>query len=282
MQRLLSGFLLVLFGVGPAHAQWERIVVYWEGETGIHRDISQQSSSHPLEYFLTPSAERDLVKSLCLGCPLDKHGRRIKLQDYEVEKSQRSLGKPFDAEIVEVTLTIRAGREMQEINHQESHSSTSTGSWQQAQWKSILMQSGPDSYRELYFLIDNGTWNRPQSNAELLQTHGAYVLQTIDHSSIDPDNCFADGRWVIQASGPWLIDFLPVEKLLARIPADSEPAGELACDAISMQDFEMSSLIQKKCSGGRCDYVGTETVHFRLEDHKPVPESASFKPMEPE
>jgi hypothetical protein len=283
MKRLLSGLLLVLFSVSPVHAQWERIVVYWEGETGIHRDISSQSSPHPLEYFLTPSPERDSVKSLCLGCPLDKHGRKISLQDYDVEKSQRSLGKPFDAEIIEVILTFRAGREMQEINQQESHSSMGSEPLQQAQWKSILMQSGPDSYRELYFLIDNGTWNPAQSRAQLLQTRGIFVLETVDSSTFSVDDCFADGRWVVRPSGPWLIDFSPVEKgLLERIPAGAEPAGELACNAISMQDFELSSLIQKKCTGGHCDYIGTETVKFQMDGRKAVPESAEFKAMEPQ
>src|SRR6266702_486540 len=40
---------------------------------------------HPLQYYLTPSPERDPANSLCLGCPVAAGGRQRTLQDFVVE-----------------------------------------------------------------------------------------------------------------------------------------------------------------------------------------------------
>ena len=39
MPRNLTSVVLVLLGACPVYAQWERIEVYWTGETGVHRTV---------------------------------------------------------------------------------------------------------------------------------------------------------------------------------------------------------------------------------------------------
>lgn len=286
MSRNLIPVVLLLLCARPASAQWERIEVYWTGETGVHRTVSRQSSPHPLQFYLESSAERDPSNSLCLGCALDAHGQRIKLEDFEVEKSQRILGQAFGKQILEIVFTFRAGSAMQKIGREEAereHSSgdTSPAAWDKplAEWKSIIMQSSDDSYRELYFLAGSGVWNRSQSEARVLTAGGAQVLEAVDDTSIAPDACFSDGRWLLKSSGPWLIDFSAVEKeMFSRIPQGSEPVGGLSCRAITMEKLEVSSLIQKKNPGCKaCDYLGIETIRFRLDGPRAMPVSASFK-----
>jgi hypothetical protein len=287
MPRNLISVVLLLLGTCPVYAQWERIEVYWTGETGVHRTVSRQGSPHPLQFYLEPSAERDPSNSLCLGCELDAHGQRIKLEDFDVEKSQRILGRPFGKQILEIVLTFRAGSAMQKTNREEAAREHSVGDTSPnafdkplAEWKSIVIQDSEDSYRELYLLVSSGTWNRSQSKASVLTAGGEQVLETIDDSSMVPDTCFSDGRWLLKPSGPRLIDFSAVEKdMFRRIPQGSEPVGGLGCGAIAMEKLEMSSLIQKKNAGCKvCGYLGTETIRFRLEGPRAMPVSVSFTP----
>ena len=286
MSRILIAVVLFLLSTRPVYAQWERIEVYWTGESGVHRTVSRQGSTHPLQFYLSPSADRDPSNSLCLGCPLDSGGQTIKLEDFDVEKSQRVLGQPFGKRIIEIVLTFRASSVMQKINREEAarqHSSgdTSPAAWDKplAEWKSIVMQSADDSYRELYFLASTGTWDRPPSEVRMLTAGSEQVLETVDDSSVVPDTCFSDGRWLLKPSGPWLIDFSAVEEaMLKNIPQNSEPAGGLGCGAISVEKLEMSSLIREKnASCQACDYLGTETIRFRLDGPRAVPASSSFR-----
>ena len=150
-----------------------------------------------------------------------------------------------------------------------------------AQWKSIIVQSDADSYREVYFLDGSGVWNQSTSKSQVLTIGDKQVLETIDASSFDADDCLGDGRWVLEASGPWLIDFSAVQsEVLKHVPADGELAGEFACGAIAMQELEARMLIQKRCEscGKVHDFLGTETVRFLLDGHRAVPVSSRLTP----
>jgi hypothetical protein len=148
MSRILIPVGLLLLSTRPVHAQWERVEVYWTGESGVHRTVSRQGSPHPLQFYLSPSAERDPSNSLCLGCEGDGH-QQIKLEDFDVEKSQRILSQAFGKQIVEIVLTFRAGSAMQKANREEAereHSSADTSpdayAKPLAEWKSIRTKEG--------------------------------------------------------------------------------------------------------------------------------------------
>lgn len=120
MARVLACFALLLLNASSSYAQWERVVVSTTNEGGYASNVVH-GSPHPLQYFLTPSPERDPSNSLCLGCPVaTANGRKKTLQDYEVESSQRVLGKAFGRKVIELVLSFRLGPELMKTYAEEA------------------------------------------------------------------------------------------------------------------------------------------------------------------
>lgn len=274
----------VILGV-PAHAQWERIQVDWTGTRGIRERISRRDSAYPLQFYLTPSADRDFDNSLCLGC--DMEGHRLGLQDFTIEISQRVIGQYRGRNIVQIVLSFFVAPSMQRRYRQEAareHTSADAfpGSFEKpvSEWKSIVVESSAGKYRELYFLIDTGTWIRPLSTAHVLTAGGIQVLVTVDPFNFRAGGC-TDGYWVLEPAGPALIDFSEVQKEIEKvIPPDAAPS-DTRCDALSMDKLLVSSPVRRKhaeCQA--CDNFGTAVVHFRLDGNRALPVSSSFVPEE--
>lgn len=111
MPRILVCAALVLFGARSSHTQWERVETTWTDEHGLTSRVLH-SSPHPLQFYLTPSPERDPTNSLCLGYPLTDSGQRRNLKDYVIDVSQRPLGKAFRRQIIEIVLSFRDSPEI--------------------------------------------------------------------------------------------------------------------------------------------------------------------------
>jgi hypothetical protein len=269
---------------GPAHAQWERIQIDWTGEGGIRETTSRHGSAHPLQFYLNPSGERNFDNSLCLGC--DEYGHRVTLQDFTVETSQRVIGRYRGRKIIEIVLSFRIAPAMQQIYREEAareHSGgdTSLESYETpvSEWKSIVVETSAGLYRELYFLIDSGTWLQPLSPARVLTVAGAQVLGTNDPFNFHEGGC-TDGYWVFEPAGPSLIDLSAVQKAVRRVvPPDAAPV-ETRCYALSMEKLLVRSSVQRKGACHSCDYLGTAVVHFRLRGNRALPVSSSFVPEE--
>lgn len=283
IKRLLAFAVLAATISLPAQAQWERIQVDWTGENGIRETTSRPGSAHPLQFYLTPSAERDFDNSLCLGC--DMYGHRLTVQDFTTETSQREIGKYRGKKIVEVVLSFRVAPAMQEIYRKQAAREHSTGdvspeSYDKplAEWKSILIEASVGTYRELYFLVNTGSWIRPLSVARVLSVGGAQVLVTFDPFNFQAGGC-TDGYWILESAGPSLIDFSAVQKEVEKVIPRDAVAMETRCDALLMDKLLVTSPVQEKnnvCHS--CGYLGTAEVHFRLDGNRAIPVSSLFVP----
>lgn len=267
-----------------AQAQWERIQVDWTGESGIRETTSRIGSAYPLQFYFSPSAERDFDNSLCLGCEM--YGHRLTLEDFTVETSQYEIGDYHGRKIVEIVLSFRVAPAMQQIYRKEAareHSGADESAESYAKplcvWKSIVMETSIGKYRELYFLIDTGTWTRPMSTARVLTVGGAQVLANVDAFDFRAGGC-TDGYWILEPAGPSLIDFSAVQKEVESVVPPDAIALDMRCSGLAMDKSLVSSSVQRKNACHSCDYLGTVMVHFRLEGNRAVPVSSSFKPQE--
>lgn len=291
MPKILACFALLLSSAASSYAQWERVVVSRTDEGGFASNVVH-GSQHSLEYYLTPSPERDPSNSLRLGCPVGTvNTRKTTLQDYAVESSQRVLGESFGRMVVEVELSFRMGPLLMKINAEEAaresgdpgrvYSYPDTYYTPVARWKSIIMESSANQYQELYLLINTWELDQPLSKASLFNAGDAQILATVDHLPGNGANC-EDSYWVVGQDGPRLIDLSAVDNEIKRLTPPDALCRESRCWALSMENLEVRAAIQQKdarCT--RCD-LGTAVVHFRLDGHRAIPVSSSFEPLEPE
>jgi hypothetical protein len=69
MPTILACVVLLLLGTSSSYAQWEPIGTAWTDEHGLGSRVPR-NSPYPLEFYLTPTPERDPANSLCPGCPV--------------------------------------------------------------------------------------------------------------------------------------------------------------------------------------------------------------------
>ena len=141
----------------PPSAQWQRIEMDAKGGLGK----SVPTVPHALQFYLTASPDRDPSNSLCLGCKT-ANGRAVSLNDYATKISRQLVGKAFGRAIyqIELSFEVKKGSVVEQMRHEWEEKEKEEGhdvSFQNlppVKWKSIVMQSSGDTYRELYLLID--------------------------------------------------------------------------------------------------------------------------------
>lgn len=271
--------VLFFLGAWPASAQWQRIEMDAKG--GLGKPVT--SIPHPLEFYLTASPDRDPSNGLCLGCKI-ANGQAVSLNDYSIKTSKQLVGEAFGRAIyqIELSFEVKTGSVVEQMRQEWEEKDKAQGrdvSFQDlppVQWKSIVMQSSVDAYRELYLLIDEQTYVEPLSNARLLTVGSARILATTDPSAGNGGLC-TEGYWVLEPEGPWLLDFTPVHLEIAKLIPPDAIAPQMGCWALSMEEAEVKSLVQlKSAECHACGYVGTAVVHFKVEGHRAVPVSSHF------
>jgi hypothetical protein len=282
MAKPVAWVALFLLASVSAPAQWRRTVVYWTGEEGI-RAISSESSPHPLQFYMTATTDRDPIDSLCLQCEVEPGETKRKLSDFDVRASQSLIGEASGRKIQQILLTFNPGLAMKEAaraqaarQHPEQPPPAEPKWAPPVQWKSIVMESAPGEYRELYLLIDTGVWERPLSTARLLRVGGAQVLDNLDPTTFRAGGC-GEGHWLVQADGAVPIDFSAVASAMQkRAPREAKPPA-VECQAISMEKLEVTGWLQDKgATCNACGSFGTEVARFRLEGHRAVPVSVAL------
>lgn len=281
MAKILSCFAFVLLSASSSYPQWERVVIAWTGKSDPALPVTQ-GSPHSLQYYLTPSPERDPINSLSLGEKAGTH--EISLQDYVVETAKCPVGEAFGRKIIEIVLTFRYRSETQET---EAKGATQGNSCKDTppqsseepasiQWRSVVMERSPGAYQELYLLIDVGAFVRHLSYASLLAIEGARILGTAEYYQGNGGMC-GQRYWVLDHDGPWLIDFSAVNKEMKKlIPLNATVVP--SCPSLANGEFKMSNWIKGDC--GACN-LGTADVRFRLDGHRAVPVESRFKPEGP-
>jgi len=134
--------------------------------------------------------------------------------------------------------------------------------------------------------VDSGAIGPPALRVGMRPQEQAFAVCGViangaDHTNdpVDGNGGFCmEGYWVLQADGPWLLDFTAVHQEIARVIPRDATAPQTGCWALSIDNAEVRSAIQLKGAECRaCGYVGTAFVHFKVKDHRAVPVSSSFE-----
>ena len=266
----IAAAILVLFALSPAGAQWQRVSVP-SGQS------KAPNTPHPLAYFLHFSPERNINSSLCLGCKTDT-GRKVTIADYAVKSSQRPIGESFGRKIIEVDLTfdIKPGSAMSQLRREwKRQSRASFEDLTLAEWQSIVMQSAPNLYRELYFSSNPPSNSIPPVEAGIMDIEGVPLLAVRETYG----RWCAEGYWVLNRNGPSLLDFSPVQNAITNISPPNTKAIQTGCWALSISNLEVNAPVQEappKCAA--CGVLGTAVVKFKIENDRAIPVSSVFEP----
>lgn len=281
MRASVIGAVFLVLAAFPARAQWERVA--GGSPQNIQADV--ENTPHPLAYFLEFSPERYTDNSLCLGCKTSD-GQKVTIGDYAVKASTREIGQSLGRKILEIVLTfdLKSGSVMWrlqqewEANYRTEGQQVSFEDLPPVEWKSIVMESTPNLYRELYFITDAPIYVRPLEHARIVDAAGVPVLAVSDPLSGNGGEC-TEGYWVLRPDGPWLLDFSPVQKKIASISPPNARASQIGCWALSIEKLEVNAPIQDEGADCHaCGWIGEAVVHFKIDNNHAVPVSSHFEP----
>jgi hypothetical protein len=246
--------LLGLFATA-ASAQWSRQVL--SGKGGHPAD---NPPAHPLGYFTDNPYVLDDGGDLCIRCST-LEGRNQSAERYIVEADVRPVGRIASLNVVDVL--YRTG-------FREYGKPTSVD------WKSILIQTGPDQYHEIfhYQKAENGAEPTP---SRIIQVGEQIVLSTKNSDGGNAGGC-VEAYWLVDSSGARMIDF---SALVAAIRARVPPASTFTthCYALSLEDQSVHTGIQRADAECRtCGYIGKADVHFRLDGARAIPTYVEYIP----
>jgi hypothetical protein len=248
--RRFIGYSLLLLLPSTVHAQWRRIVISAKGE------FTDASAPHPLRYFTADPFLRDDGGDFCERCtPPDK-------ERYVITSDVRPLG----------TL---AGFPLFEILYTMSHRDKSQPD--EVDWKFILVQTGTNSYREIFHLQRGWPGPGTLTSAAIVKVGDENVLATHDSDNGNGGGC-VEGYWWFDSSGPHQLDF---SKLRDAIKSHVPPGATFVttCWAMDLEEEKIDTRVQKshaRCHA--CDMLGGVTARFRLRGAVAEPVSVEFSP----
>lgn len=256
MPRLLLGTLLAVALCIPATAQWNRVAFSGKGES---QDIPVP---HSLRYFTANPFLRDDGGDLCVDC--SPQGRAKSALEYSIQAVVQPVG-------------VLAGYHILDVLYPVGKRSDPGSS--DVKWKSILVQVGPDRYKEIFHLqAFYTTISIKPSN--IIASGNERVLATMDSDGGNGGGCW-EGYWWFDRAGPHPLDFSRVEAAMQqRIPKQTLFFGH--CSDLDLKSRLIHSGVQKSNPGCHaCDWVGEVTGRFRLAGPIAEPIAIEFKPSGP-
>jgi len=246
------GLLLAI----PATAQWSRVAFSGKGESV---DVPQP---HSLSYFTANPFLRDDGGDLCVDC--SPQGRAKSALEYSIQPLVRPVGVLAGYRVLDVLYSVGKRNDP---------------SRNEVTWKSILVQVGPDRYKEIFHLQASGG---PPSlkPSSIINSGNERVLATMDSDGGNGGGCW-EGYWWFDRAGPHPLDFTRVESAMQqRIPKQTLFFG--SCSDLDLKSQLIQSGVQKahaECHA--CDWVGEVTGRFRLAGAVAEPIAIDFKPGGP-
>ena len=226
---------------------------------GLSTDLS---SPYSLSHFTANPALRDDGNDLCVDC--SPEGRAKSAQEHPIRPVVKTVGVLAGYRIVEVLYFLNSSVKPGQI---------------QAGWKSILVQVGPDRYREIFHLQASGN-PPPLQSSRILESGGERVLTTMDFDGGVGGGCW-EGYWWFDRSGPHDLDFSRLQAAMSeRLPRGSQ-LGQITCSQLDLKSGRAQSAIQKvnaECAA--CDFLGEATAEFRLNGAIVEPVRVTFKSVE--
>lgn len=255
MRTALLGALCTLAAIAtstPASGQWQRIVL---SEKGEFEDIP---SPHPLSYFTDNPFLRDDGDELCISCTPDD--KAASGQKYSIRTVVNPLGTLAGFPVVDLLYSVTAP-------NQPDRNGVS--------WKSILVQVGRDSYREIFHLQAFYVTTSLKA-ARIIKSGNETILATADSDGGNAGNCW-EHYWWFDSSGPHSLDFSRLGSAIHRVPKNT--VFTLSCSTLDFESGEVHSWVQKAgavCKA--CGYVGDVPARFRLNGFVVVPVTVGFVP----
>lgn len=253
IRSLLSTVILVILFATAASAQWTRMVLSGKG------GYNDTPPAHPLRYFTENPYVLDDGEDLCIDC--SPTGRSLSAGRYIVEADVRPVGTIAGVNIVDVLYRVGLRAD-----------GKPTG----VSWKSILIQTGPDQYHEIFHLqsASNGADPVPSS---LNRVGDQVVLSTNNSDGGNSGGC-VEAYWLVDASGARAIDFSALRPAIqARVP--SRATFGTGCYALSLADQLVHAPVQRADAACRtCGGIGYVDAHFRLEGARAIPTDVKYTP----
>ncbi len=131
-------------------------------------------------------------------------------------------------------------------------------------------------YREIFLLRnEGGFWTWPPSTIGVMTAGDSKVLFTDDSTSSRDLWCTGE-FWILQKSGPTLIDFSAVTAAMDKAVPAGAGAITPMCAAVNFEKLEVRTDVQKTNAECRaCGYEGSVSVKFKLEGSRAMPLSSA-------
>jgi len=250
--------LLTLVAAWPTMGQWQRVITSGKG---TWTDVP---APHPLSYFIANPILPDDAGELCAGCP-DTEGV-VPARKLKVQSTIKTLGVLAGYRIVQVLYSIRPKDE--------------EATPDSPKWKSILVQVGKDSFREIFHL-QNFYSQITLESSRIVQSGTERVLVSMDPDGGNGGSCW-EGYWWFDRSGPHAVDFSPLYSAMReRAPANT--TFLTSCSVLDFEKQEVNTAVQKsdaQCHA--CDYVGIIKARFRLDGATARPVEVRFQAGDPD
>lgn len=257
--------LLLLFAAcSQAFAQYARIEMGWTGERGYFEGTSK-SSEEPLRYYLSANRTREFLRAATDNCAIASA-----CNENDVQVSQEEIGAVFGKHIVQVVYARKTKSD------QEGSISRDEGS--RSYWKSILAETTPGIYREIFLLKGEGAfWSWPPSPPAIVSAGDTKVLFTSDQTTSREMWC-TGAFWVLEKSGPTPADFSAVRRTIAKALPQGTDVITPMCAAVHLEKEEVQVDVQKASADcNACGFEGSVSVKFKFEGARAVPLSSSFR-----
>jgi hypothetical protein len=244
----------------PLNAQWRRAVFSGKGE------FVDEPAAHPLSYFTSNPFARDDGNEFCVSCASSDKAQSA--HKYTIQPIVKPVGALAGFRILDI---------FYRANPQGSASASA------AKWKSILVQVGPDRYKEIFHLQAFYT-TASLKPTQILRSGNESVLATMDFDGGNGGGCW-QGYWWFDSKGPHSLNFSPLEAAInERLSTAHENAArvQISCGALNLESQEVRSNIQKshaRCHA--CDIIGDLTARFRLDGASVLPVAIDLHPLKP-
>lgn len=257
VQKVAWGLFFVLLA-GPSYGKWQRIVTSGKGEW---KDVPVP---HSLSYFTANPFLRDDAGDFCIVCNTAQ-GRADSARKYIAESNVLPVGTLAGFKIFDVLYRVGPRKD---------------GKPTVVNWKSILIQTGHDQYREI-FHAQEYYCNCPLSPSEIVQVGNEQMLVTKDSDGGNGGG-YIEAYWSFDRSGPHEINFSPILAAIIKYAAKRfGPAKnfQIGYWGTYPKQNEVKAWLQKAPAQCRaCGALGTAVVGFRLVGAVAEPASFSFEP----
>lgn len=262
MQQMVVTAVLLVTVWATGFAQSERVEMGWTGESGYF-ERRTPSGDHPLQYYVSAERGQEFLQAETDNCAI-----KSVCDELKVELSQEEIGASFGKRMLQIVYAMKTKA--------DDAGERSANQTLRPYWKSIIVETLPGMYREIFLLRNEGAfWAWPPSTAGVTKAGDTKVLFTNDSTSSRDMWCTGES-WVLQRSELTPVDFSAVSAAIDKaVPAGAGAITPL-CAAVMFEKLEVRTDVQKSNPECRaCGFEGSVIVKFKLAGSRAVPLSST-------